>query len=44
MALAGGDVYISTMNAKDLVDQMLSPSGEWRRATERVRDISRAGR
>lgn len=45
MAVAGGDTYyISTMNAKDLVDQMLSPTGEWRRATQRVRDISRAGR
>jgi len=43
MAPAGGDTYnISTLNAKDLIQEIVSPSGQLRRANDRIRDVSLA--
>lgn len=41
LAPAGGDTYyISTLNAKDLVQELVSPSGQLRQANDRIRDVA----
>lgn len=45
LAPSGGDTYfISTLNAKDLVQELTSPSGQLRRANDRIRDVAIAAR
>jgi hypothetical protein len=43
MAPGGDTYYISTLNAKDLIDDLVSPTGQMRQANDRIRDVARAG-
>lgn len=44
MAPSGGDTYnISTLDAKTITDAIVAPTGSWRRANDRVREVALAG-